>query len=553
MSLAASASANAATLPAAAATVTGPSSPLPPTNSLRILLVDDNHINLSVLSTLLKRRFGHALAKPPVSLDSGLKALQMLRTQIFDLILMDIEMPYLNGVECTRRIRAGEDGILAANRGAHIVAVTTNVGPEPAALYRHTGMDGMISKPVRFQNFQQYLCPLSIEASEAKGSVTPVLIGSEEVMPPLPPIDLEHRLFFVPTDNGGTVTTSRHGIDRVEPSAEYSDANGFAAMLKAQTSKSLRDRKALSVSRSSTLSEPRRSSFNSPRSEHLPTIRPVQQSTSADLAHLVADEDNDGLYHEPQPAKSTDAEQTPHLSFQSLIERETRDRERDHTIERRAPLPIRPTPVHRISSPAYLLDASPIARVRADPAMRSDPDLVPHPARRPDIRPWPPKRLRRDDASDESWSGTADSALDSASGGNTTSSSSAWSSTPKFSEDGATSRQLGAFDALGSLSHQCGSSPSSGVTTPSSSPADMGLRDDYSRDAKDDDLAGAVFSPCADDLLSPRSRELGFVPPLLPLSTKAASIQNSPRILVRTGSDKAQLGLRMDELHLGSV
>ncbi len=206
-------------------------------------------------------------------------------------------------------------------------------------------------------------------------------------------------------------------------------------MLKAQTSKSLRDRKALSVSRSSTLSEPRRSSFNSPRSEHLPNIRPVQQSTSADLARLVADEDNDGLYHEPKPAKSTDAGQAPHLSFQSLIERETRDRERDDTIERRAPLPIRPTPVHRISSPAYLLDASPIARLRADPAMRSNPDLVPQIKRRPDIRPLPPKRLRRDDPSDESWSGTADSALDSASGGNTTSSSSAWSSTPMFSED----------------------------------------------------------------------------------------------------------------------
>ncbi|KAI3488553.1 hypothetical protein L1887_47427 [Cichorium endivia] len=553
MSLAASASANAASLAAAATTVARPSSPLPSPNSLRILLVDDNHINLSVLSTLLKRRFGHALAKPPVSLDSGLKALQMLRTQIFDLIFMDIEMPYLNGVECTRRIRAGEDGILAANRGAHIVAVTTNVGPEPAALYRHTGMDGMISKPVRFQNFQQYLCPLSIEASEARGSVTPVLVGTEEVMPPLPPIDLERRLFFVPADSGGTVTTSRHGIDRDEPSAEYSDANSFAAMLKAQTSKSLRDRKALSVSRSSTLSEPRRSSFNSPRSEHLPNIRPVQQSSSADLARLVADEDNDGLYHEPKHAESTDAEQAPHLSFQSLIERETRDRERDHMIERRAPLLIRPTPVHRISSPAYLLDASPIARLRADPAMRSNPDLVPQLARRPDIRPLPAKRLRRDDPSDESWSGTADSALGSASGGNTTSSSSAWSSTPMLSEDGALSRQLGAFDALGSLNHRRGSSPSSGITTPSSSPPDLGLQNCDSGDAKDDDLAGAVFSPRADDLLSPRTRELGFVPPLLPLNTIAASIQNSPRVLVRTGSDKAQLGFRMDELHLGSA
>src|SRR5690349_4939742 len=130
MSLASTASSN-------VAHDTRPSSPAPPTHSLRILLVDDNHVNLSILSTLLKRHFSHALARPPVSLDSSLKALQLLRTQIFDLIFMDIEMPYLNGVECTRRIRAGEDGILDANHNAHIVAVTTNCGPEPASLYRH--------------------------------------------------------------------------------------------------------------------------------------------------------------------------------------------------------------------------------------------------------------------------------------------------------------------------------------------------------------------------------------------------------------------------------
>ncbi|SPO30758.1 uncharacterized protein UTRI_05375 [Ustilago trichophora] len=534
-----------------AANDTRSASPLPPTHSLRILLVDDNHINLSVLNTLLKRRFGHALARPPVSLDSGLKALQLLRTHIFDLIFMDIEMPYLDGVECTRRIRAGEDGILAANRNAHIVAVTTNVGPEPASLYRHIGMDGMISKPVRFQNFQQYLCPLSIEASEAKGSVTPVLVGSEHVLPPMPPIDLDQRLFFVPTANGGMVTTSK-SMDRdcSSPTSEYSDANQFAAMLKAQTSKSLRDRKALSISRSTTLSEPRRSSFNSPRSEHLPSmIRSVQQSSAADMANAVADGDADGDMPSMEQGSGKNASSSPMLSFQSLVERETRERERECMVERRAPVPVRPVPIHRISSPAYLLDASPIGRIRAEPAMRSNPDLVPH-AVRPDIRPVPLKRPLRNNSNSSSHS-----ASDSGGVEHTTSWSSTWSNTPLSSDYTTTTQRSASLELLSSFSSHRATSPSSTLTTPVSSPADMDAMTD-GKDNDDDDedhMRKAVFSPCADDLFVSRGPGLGFLdtpmlPAFPPLSKHAMSQQNSPRIMVCNAQDEDKRGMRGHQL-----
>ncbi|SNX87134.1 uncharacterized protein MEPE_05844 [Melanopsichium pennsylvanicum] len=523
-------------------------SPLPPTHSLRILLVDDNHINLSVLSTLLKRRFGHALARPPVSLDSGLKALQLLRTEIFDLIFMDIEMPYLDGVECTRRIRAGEDGILPANRNAHVVAVTTNVGVEPASLYRHVGMDGMISKPVRFQNFQQYICPLSIEASEAKGSVTPVLVGSERVLPPMPPIELEQRLFFVPTANGGVVTTSKSNDRNCgSPTPEYSSANQFAAMLKAQTSKSLRERKALSISRSTTLSEPRRSSFNSPRSEHLPAIRSVQQSSAADMADNGIDGEGETIQGDGKYASCV-----PMLSFQSLVERETRERERDCLAERRAPIPVRPVPIHRISSPAYMLDASPVGRLRAEPAMRSNPDLVPR-AVRPDIRPVPPKRPRRTDSDDST---------DSTGVEHTDASSSAWSSTPLSSGYTTTTQRSSSLDPLSSFSSQRANSPCSSLTTPVSSPADVDTMSE-SKDDDVDDMHNAVFSPCADDLLVPRGPGLGLLdapilPSLPPLSKHILSLQNSSRriMVCRPDHDDKKHGMRgdicprMDALHL---
>lgn len=533
-------------------------SPLPPTHSLRILIVDDNPVNLSILSTLLKRRFGHALARTPVSLDSGLKALQLLRTEIFDLILMDIEMPYLDGVECTRRIRAAEDGILAPNRYAHIVAVTTNVGPEPASLYRHVGMDGMISKPVRFRNFQQYLCPLSIEALEAKGSVTPVLVGSEQVLPPMPPIELDQRLFFVPTATGGMVTQAKSSDrDGGSPTPEYSDANQFAAMLKAQTSKSLRDRKALSISRSATLSEPRRSSFNSPRSEHLPAIRlAAQPNGGADNTdNAVADDQARGC--ELDAAKK-DVSKVPMLSFESLVERETRERELDCMMQRRAPVPVRPVPIHRISSPAYMLDASPIARARAEPAMRSDPDLDASRAMRPDIHPVAPQRLVRNDSD-----ASSNSAVDSAGNDGPTRSSSAWSNMPLSSESTITTQRSASFDLLSSFVNHRATSPSSALTTPVSSPVDMRSLDDRKAhsDDNDDDVREAVFSPCADDLLGTRAPGLEYLdtpvlPSFPPLSKRAMSLQSSPRIRVCDADDqdepraRSDLGSRMDALQL---
>lgn len=294
----------------------GPDSLTRSTNSLRILVVDDNHVNLAVLSTLLKRRFGHLLACPPVALDSGLKAIQALRTDVFDVIFMDIEMPYLNGVECTRRIRAGEDGILQCNSSAQIVAVTTKVGDEPGKLYRQVGMDGMISKPVRFEHFRQYLCPLSTKARHQQ----------------MPPVQAHGRVFFTPIAD--------HASAGGPASAVSSDDSGdFAAMLKEQTTKSLRDRRAISTARTGTISLPRRSSFNSPRSEH--------QGVPAD-------------------------------SFNVLIDLEADSQDRIAQAERPQAL-HRPVPVQRLSSPAYMLDRAPSIDSRRDsdadqPRVPSDDD-----------------------------------------------------------------------------------------------------------------------------------------------------------------------------------
>jgi CheY-like chemotaxis protein len=196
---------------------------------LRILIVDDNHINLSVLSTLLKRRFSHLIDGAPVSVDSGLKAIQLLRTHIFDCIFMDIQMPFLSGLEASRRIRNAEDGILPANSDAHIVAVTTAIGDEPELAYRRTRMDGMIGKPVRYNQLQQYLLPLALEAYKAGLTVPPLNIDGEDVMPPLPPASEYERVFHLPAD---AVTPSTR--------PDICEGSDFERLLNNQTRASLR-------------------------------------------------------------------------------------------------------------------------------------------------------------------------------------------------------------------------------------------------------------------------------------------------------------------------
>ncbi|MCO5585230.1 hypothetical protein L7F22_039163 [Adiantum nelumboides] len=215
-----------------------------PYRKLRVLLVDDNRINLSVLSTLLKRRFSNSIDGSPVCVDSGLKAIQLLRTNVFDCIMMDIQMPFLSGLDASIRIRNGEDGVLEANRSVHIVAVTTAVGDEPELAYRRAGMDGMIGKPVRFQDMEHYICPLAHEAFNAAASVNAISIDGESIMPPLPPtISRSERLFYLPANASIRA-----------PCPDICRGADFEKMLRAQTRASLRKSGAIAAARTGSWS-----------------------------------------------------------------------------------------------------------------------------------------------------------------------------------------------------------------------------------------------------------------------------------------------------------
>ena len=109
--------------------------------ALHVLLAEDNPVNQQVLSLLLKKA-GHRVTVA----DNGRKALEAVGQEKFDLILMDVQMPEMDGLRCTRLIRAHEKAV-----GGHvpIVAVTANALQGERQRCLGAGMDEYLTKPVR--------------------------------------------------------------------------------------------------------------------------------------------------------------------------------------------------------------------------------------------------------------------------------------------------------------------------------------------------------------------------------------------------------------------
>ncbi len=124
--------------------------------NLRILLVDDNLINQKVGLNMLKR-LGHKAN----TAGNGIEALEALRHSTYDLVLMDVQMPEMDGVTATKKIR--EDW--PKDKQPWIVAMTANALVGDKEAYLEAGMDGYISKPVRIDELKQALedCPQKVD------------------------------------------------------------------------------------------------------------------------------------------------------------------------------------------------------------------------------------------------------------------------------------------------------------------------------------------------------------------------------------------------------
>jgi CheY-like chemotaxis protein len=108
---------------------------------LRVLAAEDNLTNQLVLKTLLA-----PAGIEPTVVENGREALKAWEGQLWDLILMDIQMPEMNGVEATLAIRRRERE--TGRTRTPIVAVTANAMTHQLCDYLAAGMDGVVAKPV---------------------------------------------------------------------------------------------------------------------------------------------------------------------------------------------------------------------------------------------------------------------------------------------------------------------------------------------------------------------------------------------------------------------
>jgi PAS domain S-box-containing protein len=118
---------------------------------LRVLAVDDNRMNLMVVERILRRKGATVICTA-----DGQQALQTLKAQptAFDVVLMDVQMPVMDGLTATRAIRA--DPELAA---IPVIALTAGVLAEERDAAMTAGVSGFLAKPISFEQLTEVLAP----------------------------------------------------------------------------------------------------------------------------------------------------------------------------------------------------------------------------------------------------------------------------------------------------------------------------------------------------------------------------------------------------------
>ncbi|MGE5415861.1 MAG: ATP-binding protein [Acidobacteriota bacterium] len=153
---------------------------LPQLQDYRILLVEDGEVNRKLAQELLKRT-GCALSVA----ENGRQAVEQYKLTQFDLILMDIQMPEMDGFEATQEIRKMEE---ESGRRTPIVAMTAYAMREDLEKCKQAGMDGHLSKPIRTERLYDLLSELlsgTIKASPKyslrEGMASQKLIDTEQL------------------------------------------------------------------------------------------------------------------------------------------------------------------------------------------------------------------------------------------------------------------------------------------------------------------------------------------------------------------------------------
>ena len=128
--------------------------PTADTSVRRILLVEDDNVNREMTTRLLER-MGHEVH----TAGDGAAALEILRRRAYDVVLMDIQMPGMDGLEATRRLRSEQ----VPGGQPYVVALTASVMESDRERCRDAGMDAFVSKPIRQDDLAEVLSAPSRE------------------------------------------------------------------------------------------------------------------------------------------------------------------------------------------------------------------------------------------------------------------------------------------------------------------------------------------------------------------------------------------------------
>jgi signal transduction histidine kinase/DNA-binding response OmpR family regulator len=120
-----------------------------PSPALNILLVEDNLVNQRVATGLIEKR-GHRVAIA----ENGQEALRMLEKESYDLVLMDVQMPVMDGLEATAKLRESEKN---SDRHLPVVALTARAMKGDVELCLSAGMDDYLVKPIRVPDLEEIL------------------------------------------------------------------------------------------------------------------------------------------------------------------------------------------------------------------------------------------------------------------------------------------------------------------------------------------------------------------------------------------------------------
>lgn len=119
-------------------------------SDFRILVAEDNTISTKVIRGMLGK-----LNLQPDTASNGEEALQAMKAQRYDLVLMDCEMPILDGFSATQQLRAWE--VSNQRIRTPIVALTAHILAEHKERARQAGMDGHMSKPVELSQLRELI------------------------------------------------------------------------------------------------------------------------------------------------------------------------------------------------------------------------------------------------------------------------------------------------------------------------------------------------------------------------------------------------------------